>query len=81
MSENLLIDLCEPYLLDLIRFISECMRRVDENVLEIAKESAYDDLTDTVIVQINELDYVQKAEILAAAANHVLTTARRDAGV
>ena len=81
MSENLLIDLCEPYLLDLIRFISECMRRVEEDTLEIAKEDGYDHLTDTVIVQINELDYVQKAEILAAAANHVLTTARRDVGL
>ncbi|WP_375469544.1 hypothetical protein [uncultured Nostoc sp.] len=54
------------------------MRRVDEDDLEIAKESAYNDLTDTVIIQINELDYVQKAEVLVAAANHVLTTARRD---
>ncbi|WP_334823607.1 hypothetical protein [Nostoc sp.] len=80
MSENLLIDLCQPYLLDLIRFVSECMRRVEEKTLDIAAEGEYN-LTDVVIVQIDGLDYVQKAEILAAAANHVLTTARRDAGV
>ncbi|MEH2456385.1 MAG: hypothetical protein V7K34_03175 [Nostoc sp.] len=56
------------------------MRRVEEKTLDIAAEGEYN-LTDVVIVQIDGLDYVQKAEILAAAANHVLTTARRDAGV
>ncbi|MEH2200941.1 hypothetical protein [Nostoc sp.] len=77
MSENLLIDLCEPYLLDLIGLLCECMRRVGESVSEIAKDSGYD-LTDEVIVQIDSLDYLQKAEVLATAANHVKAIAQRD---
>ncbi|MEH2456545.1 hypothetical protein [Nostoc sp.] len=80
MSENLLIDLCEPYLLDLIRLLSECMRRFEEKTLDIAEEGGYD-FTDAVLKQIDGLDNVQKAEILAAAANQVLMTSRRDAGV
>ncbi|MEH2085995.1 hypothetical protein [Nostoc sp.] len=77
MSEDLLIDLCEPYLLDLIGFLAECMRRNDENVLEVAADAGYD-IPDRVIVRIDELDYYQKAEALAIAANHVKAIAQRD---
>ena len=77
MSENLLIDLCEPYLLDLIGFLAECMRRVEDEVAEVAKDSGYD-LPDQVIIRVNELDYSQKAKVLAVAANHVKAIAERD---
>lgn len=75
--DALLIDLCEPYLLDLIGLLAECMRRVEDSAIDVAKDSGYD-LTDQVIVQIDQLEYVQKAEVLAAAANHVLAIAQRD---
>ncbi|MEH2337595.1 hypothetical protein [Nostoc sp.] len=80
MSENLLIDLCEPYLLDLIGLLAECLRRIGDTVSEIAKDSG-SDLPDEVIIQIESLEHLQRAEVLATAANHILAIARRDAGV
>lgn len=77
MTENLLIDLCEPYLLDLIGFLAECMRRVEDDAEEIAKDGGYD-IPDSIITRINSLDYLKKASALAAAANHVKKIAERD---
>ncbi|MEH1916987.1 hypothetical protein [Nostoc sp.] len=76
IAENLLIDLCEPYLLDLIGFLTECMKEPELNTSDIARDSQYD-LTDDVIVQIASLDYFQKAEVLSAAANHAKESAQR----
>ncbi|MDZ8227541.1 hypothetical protein [Nostoc sp. ChiVER01] len=77
MSEDLLIDLCEPYLLDLIGLLAESIRRLEDNVYEIAKDSGYD-IPDTVLSRISSLDYLQKAQVLAIAANHVKAIAERE---
>ncbi|MEH2390037.1 MAG: hypothetical protein V7K14_30590 [Nostoc sp.] len=76
-SQNLLIDLCEPYLLDLIRLLAECMRRFEEDVVEIARENRYD-FTEEVLSQIEQLDSLQKSEILLEAASQVKAIAERD---
>ncbi|MEH2261023.1 hypothetical protein [Nostoc sp.] len=77
MTENLLIDLCEPYLLDLIRFLAECMMLVEKNPREVADEGDYE-FDSNVIARIYQLDYSQKAEVLAVAANHVKAIAERE---
>ncbi|MEH1810895.1 MAG: hypothetical protein V7K26_00140 [Nostoc sp.] len=78
MSEDLLMDLCEPYLLDLIGLLVEYMRKDDdEDLAEIAKNHGYN-IPKDVIFRIQGLDHLQKAEVLAIAANHIKTIAQHD---
>lgn len=78
MSEDVLIDLCEPYLLDLIGFIAECMRREEDNPLAVAEDSGYGNLPISIITRIDSLSYLEKAEVLATAANHIKAIAERE---
>lgn len=74
----MLLDLSEPYLLDLIGLIAKCLKLIEDDIADLARDGGYA-IPETVFSRIDSLDYLEKAEVLVADANHIKAITQRDA--
>lgn len=63
-SEDLLFELCKPYLLSLSSLITESLRYPDEPASDLADDEKYPHFHAEVLSKISSLTYADKARVL-----------------